>query len=140
MSAKEAQHENVDKKPITLAETGPFLREAVKLFSEVELEALKEHVSQFRELGPIIRGTGGLRKLRWATDNNKGKSHGARVIYYYGHDNMPLYLIAVYAKSQKGDLSEAEKKVVKKFVSALKEAHDPDLRRKKLKLIKGARE
>lgn len=106
--------------PMTVAETGPFIREAEKIFSSGELDELRNHAAQFRELGTVIRETGGLRKLRWCTDNNKGKSHGARIIYYYGGDHMPLYLVAVYAKSKKVTFTGPEKKAARKLVEALK--------------------
>ena len=126
------------KIPIAVAETLTFQREARKLFSEDELERLRDHAALFRELGPVIKETGGLRKTRWATDNNKGKSHGARIIYYYGGDHMPLYLIAIYPKSKRVTLSQAAKKAARKLVAALKKEHEPRKRRPNLQLVTGS--
>lgn len=137
-----ATYEIVDehkKLPITVSETESFIRESRKIFTEVEIEELITHAAQFRELGSVIRETAGVRKLRWATDNNKGKSHGSRIIYYYGGDHMPVYLIACYAKNKKVTLSSAEKKAVRKFVEALKKCHEPQRRRQSLKLLQGKR-
>jgi hypothetical protein len=127
--------DDAGKVPITVADTASFTREAQKLFSDGELEDLRDHVSQFRELGKVIRDTGGLRKLRWATDNNRGKSHGARIIYYYGGEHMPLYLIAVYAKSRAVTLSGPEKKAATKLVAALKKRFEPENRRRNLRVV-----
>ena len=124
--------------PIVVAETGPFLREARKIFDETELEILRDHAALFRELGQLIRETGGLRKTRWATANNKGKSHGARIIYYYGGDHMPLYLIAVYPKSKRVTLSNAAKKAARKLVATLKKEFEPTNRRGHLRLVAGS--
>jgi hypothetical protein len=65
----------------------------------------------------LIQGTGGIRKLRWGR-KNKGKSGGVRVIYYY-HNNMPLYLLALFAKSEKENISNQDKNVLGKLVSLL---------------------
>jgi hypothetical protein len=125
------------KVPIAVAEMPSFTREAEKIFAADELERLRNHAAQFRELGPVMKETGGLRKTRWAADNNKGKSHGARIIYYYGGDHMPLYLIAVYPKSKKANLSHAEKRAARKLVAALKKEFEPEARRRKLKVVTG---
>ena len=52
-------------------------------------------------------GTGEYRKLRFARPG-MGKRGGARVIYLYGGEDLPIFLITVYAKSEKGNLSRAE--------------------------------
>lgn len=62
-----------DRLPITIAGIQPFTCEARKLFTGEELESLRDHVTLFRELGAVTKDTGGLRKLRWCTDNNRGK-------------------------------------------------------------------
>ena len=49
----------------------------------------------------------------------KGKRGGARVIYYYGGDHMPIFLIAIYAKNEKADLTAAEKEASKKLIETL---------------------
>jgi hypothetical protein len=126
------------KVPIAVAEMPSFTREARKIFAEDELERLRNHAALFRELGPVMKDTGGLRKTRWATDNNKGKSHGARIIYYYGGDHMPLYLIAVYPKSKRAILGAAAKKAARKLVEALKRGYEPEARRRQLRLVTGS--
>ena len=63
-------------------------------------------------------GTGGVRKLRWALPG-KGKRGGARVIYYYHDQHMPILLITIYPKSAKSDLSQAEKKELQKLIPVL---------------------
>ena len=109
------------KIPITVVDTEPFVRSARTFLTNSEIEDLRDYVSQYRELGEIIEGTGGLQKLRWApTGSNQGKRGGARVIYYYGGDRIPLYLIATYRKSDKSDMSEPEKKAASKFVALLR--------------------
>ncbi len=65
------------------------------------------YVAAFPKAGDLIRGTGGVRKLRWRR-GGKGKSGGVRVIYYFHSERMPLYLLTVFAKNEREDLSQAE--------------------------------
>ena len=67
---------------------------------------------------PVIRGTGGARKAR-VRRGGRGKSGGARVIYYVVTRRGVLYLIDVYAKSEKEDLTDAERHEIRKLVAAL---------------------
>lgn len=56
------------------------------------------------EQGPIIRGSGGLRKLRWAP-TGRGKRGGLRVIYYWAREEEAFYMLYAYSKSEQGDLT-----------------------------------
>jgi hypothetical protein len=62
--------------------------------------------------------TGGVRKIRWATAG-RGKRGGARVIYYFHNERLPLFLLAAYGKNEKADLSKAERKAMKRLVPIL---------------------
>ena len=59
------------------------------------------------EQGPVIRGSGGLRKVRWATTGG-GKRGGLRVIYYWAPRDQAFYMVYVYTKSEQGDLAPAQ--------------------------------
>jgi len=63
-------------------------------------------------------GTGGVRKLRWAS-KGKGKSGDARVIYFYYNENIPLFLITIFGKNEKINLSKAERNELVKLVKEL---------------------
>ena len=86
-------------------------------------------LAAFPEAGDEIPGTGGVRKVRVAS-GGKGKRGGARVIYYFYNETMPLYALLVYGKGQKADLNPDEKKAVRAFVEALKAAMKKQRRRK----------
>lgn len=62
--------------------------------------------------------TGGIRKLRWARTSG-GKSTGIRVIYYFHDDSMPLYLLTVFGKNEKPNLSKEERNLLAKAVKEL---------------------
>lgn len=68
--------------------------------------------------GRPYQGTGGIRKLRWR-QGGRGKSGGVRVIYYFHSDRMPLYLLTVFAKNERADLSQAERNELSKLVRVL---------------------
>ncbi len=95
-------------------------RKAIKrLFSQAELAALCEFIGQNPEAGNVIAGTGGLRKLRWALDN-KGKRGGSRVIYYYHRPETKVLMLTAYAKNEKADLSEKERKLLTGLIQEIK--------------------
>ena len=70
---------------------------------------------------PVVAGTGGARKAR-AARGGKGKSGGARVIYYVVVRRDVLYLIDVYAKGAKEDLTDADKKEIRRLTAPLEAA------------------
>lgn len=63
-----------------------------------------------------MQGTGGIRKLRWSAQG-KGKSGGVRIIYYYHNGTMPLFLLTVFGKGEKANLSKSERNQLAKFTS-----------------------
>ena len=105
----------------TVAETPIFSRQADKLFSEGERRELIEFLAEHPLAGDEIPGTGGVRKLRFGA-LGRGKRGGARVIYFYGGEEMPLYALLAYAKSAKTDLTSAERRTVAAIVAAIKAA------------------
>ena len=68
--------------------------------------------------GVLIQGTGGIRKLRWARSGG-GKSGGVRVIYYFHNEELPLYLLALFGKNEKANISMEEKKLLSMAVIEL---------------------
>jgi mRNA-degrading endonuclease RelE of RelBE toxin-antitoxin system len=105
----------------TVAETPTFTKQADDLFEEEEKQALISFLSQNPLAGDVISGTGGIRKLRYAA-SGKGKRGGARVIYYYFDESLPLYALLVYPKNAKTDLTPDDKRAASAFVEALKAA------------------
>lgn len=81
---------------------------------ELQIMLLKDPKS-----GPIIEGTGGIRKVRFPLEN-KGKSGSVRVCYTDFEEFEVTYLITAFQKSEQDNLSDAEKSVLKKMVKALK--------------------
>ena len=90
--------------PISIVEVRAFMRQAAAFLSEAEVEELKWYLANQPTAGVVIRGTGGVRKLRWSA-SGRGKRGGSRVIYFFHNDEMPLFLLAAYPKNVKTDLS-----------------------------------
>ena len=65
-----------------------------------------------------MEGTGGVRKLRWPREG-RGKSGGVRAIYFFYNDGMPLYLLTIFGKNEKGNLSQGERNQLAKLTSLL---------------------
>jgi hypothetical protein len=103
---------------ITVAETLPFRRKAESLLTPEEREGLIDYLAEHPTAGVLIQGTGGIRKLRWGAEG-RGKRGGTRVIYFVGGEEMPLYLLALFAKNEKADLSFAERRQLRSLVDDL---------------------
>lgn len=65
-----------------------------------------------------MQGTGGIRKLRWSAQG-RGKSGGVRVIYYYHNESMPLFLLTLFGKGEKANLTKSERNELTKYTSLL---------------------
>ena len=70
------------------------------------------------EAGGVMPESGGVRKFRWAA-KGKGKRGGVRVIYYFHNEAFPIFLLTVYAKNQKANLTKAERNDLKTLVPLL---------------------
>lgn len=103
---------------MTVVETSAFVRDASSLFSDAERMSLISFIAANPEVGGIMPETGGVRKFRWAA-KGKGKRGGARIIYYYHSESLPLFLLNVFAKNEKVNLSKAERIEIKKLVPRL---------------------
>lgn len=83
--------------------------------SDEDISDLIDHLASNPDAGEEIVGTGGCRKLRWSIrGNNKGKSGGVRTITLFSGDTMPVFLLAVFGKSQRVNLSKGERNELKK--------------------------
>jgi mRNA-degrading endonuclease RelE of RelBE toxin-antitoxin system len=103
---------------ITIVELRSFQNDADKIFDEQEREDLSDFISANPVFGDVIPGTGGIRKLRWRA-RGSGKRGGARVIYYFRDLNMPVFLLAVYAKGEKMNLTMHERELMQRVVETL---------------------
>lgn len=82
----------------TVAETPVFQRYAAEVWSESAREQFIDFIAANPQAGDLVRGSGGCRKVRWAV-GGKGKSGGARVIYFIASD-ATIWLLIVYKKAK----------------------------------------
>ncbi len=92
----------------TIVELPEYLREEEKVLGDEERSGIIDTLARKPTFGVLITGTGGIRKLRWARPGT-GKSSGVRVIYFYHNQSMPLFLLTLFAKGEKPNLSKSER-------------------------------
>lgn len=105
----------------TVAELPEYARRASKLLSEQDRRDIVDYVATHPRAGDLIEGTGGVRKLRWGRDG-RGKSGGVRIIYYVHSGEMPLYLLTLFAKNERANLSKSERHDLAGLVDVLVQA------------------
>lgn len=89
---------------------------------ESERVRLVEFIGANPEAGDLIPETGGVRKLRWALPGS-GKRGGARVIYFFHNESLPVFLLAMYGKNEKANLSKAERNAMAKVLPAIVQSY-----------------
>ena len=103
----------------TVIETGAYLSTAADVgMTEEERAAAVDLIAKNPEAGDGMSGTGGCRKLRLA-GRGKGKSGGYRLITYYANPGVPVFLLTVFSKGEKANLSKAERNALAKLTEIL---------------------
>ncbi|MCP3662079.1 MAG: type II toxin-antitoxin system RelE/ParE family toxin [Gammaproteobacteria bacterium] len=102
----------------TIVELPEFLRKSDKLLSSSERLSIINYLAAHPAAGDIMQGTGGIRKLRWSAQG-KGKSGGVRVIYYHYNESIPLFLLSLFGKGEKSNLTKSERNDLAKFTALL---------------------
>jgi len=97
------------RQPVSVIEFAGYRQRASELLTPGEQDAVIDLVAFDPTCGDLIPETGGLRKVRIGRGGT-GKRGGARVVYYFHSVDLPIFLLALYAKNEKSDLTAAEKK------------------------------
>lgn len=96
-----------------IIETSIFTKKICELLNDEQYKELQNHLVENPSSGDIIKGSGGLRKLRWKS-SEKGKRGGLRNIYYYYEHKHQLYMIYVYKKNKQEDLTQKQIQLLRK--------------------------
>ena len=84
-------------------ETSSFTKLLTEYLSDDEYRMLQWHLQKQPEAGAIVRGSGGVRKVRWAPEG-RGKSGGVRVIYYWKKSDSEIWMLTIYGKSERDSI------------------------------------
>lgn len=106
-------------KSVTFLEAPAFERIRESYLDDDQYQLLQAALMANPEAGVLIRGSGGLRKVRWAVDG-KGKSGGLRVIYYWMTRDSHVLFLTLYHKSEMADLAQKDIKALAAIVKGLK--------------------
>ncbi|MBF0266580.1 MAG: type II toxin-antitoxin system RelE/ParE family toxin [Gammaproteobacteria bacterium] len=85
-------------------ETSIFTKSLSKYLSDDDFRGLKSYLLQKPDAGNIVKGSGGVRKVRWAK-SGEGKSGGVRVIYYWKKSEHEIWLLTLYSKSERATIA-----------------------------------
>lgn len=103
----------------TVVETPTYLNQAKRAgVSADELEAIAGYIAANPNCGDLIPGTGGTRKVRFAS-SGRGKRGGYRVIHFFAAGDVPIFLLALVAKGQRADLTQQERNDLRKILGGL---------------------
>ncbi|MGE0121274.1 MAG: type II toxin-antitoxin system RelE/ParE family toxin [Dongiaceae bacterium] len=105
----------------TVVESSLFAAKAGKRLSELERDGIVDGLARNPWAGAVIPGTHGVRKWRYAV-GARGKSGGVRVIYYFYDEGWPVFLLQLYTKKEKADLTAAERNAMGKLAQQLKDS------------------
>jgi len=104
----------------TVVETPSYLANAERLFSPDERAAIVDRLAADPRCGVVIPGSSGIRKVRFGF-GARGKSGGARIIYLYSGETLPVFVLTVFVKNEKANLSPAERNALAKMVTDMVE-------------------
>lgn len=96
-------------------ETRVFTRQITALTSDDEYRPLQESLLRRPAHGAVIKGTGGIRKLRWG-DQSRGKRGGLRIIYYWHVQRELFLMLYAYSKNEQKDLTADQKAILAQAV------------------------
>ena len=98
-----------------IVETPTFTKRVQEILSEEEYRLFQIKLISEPEAGNIIRGSGGIRKIRWA-GSGKGKTGGSRILYYWYNIQGLLLMLFIFKKNEKDDLNKVQLKALKTIV------------------------
>ncbi|WP_089937472.1 type II toxin-antitoxin system RelE/ParE family toxin [Candidatus Entotheonella palauensis] len=113
----------------TIIETPDFLSdEKTAGLNEQERFDIVRTIAKNPEAGDVIPGTGGARKVRFA-GRGRGKSGGFRVITFYSGPDVPVFLLNIFAKGDKINLTHAERNELRAILADIVAAYRQGTRR-----------
>ncbi len=100
---------------VVIVETRAFSTRLGTLLDDDQYRRLQVLLAGRPDMGDVIPGTGGLRKLRWA-GSGRGKRGGTRVIYFWHQRTARILMLLAYAKNERDDLTPAQKRALRHVI------------------------
>lgn len=97
---------------IEFIETTEFTKKALHYFDDEEFSNFQMHLILNPDVGDVIPGSGGLRKIRWA-GKGKGKRGGVRIIHFRRRIKNEIWLLDIYAKNEMENISIDKLKILR---------------------------
>jgi hypothetical protein len=107
------------KRTLVFIETKLFTQLVKEYLIDDEYSELQQYIMKNPEVGKIIRGSGGVRKIRWAREG-MGKSGGVRIIYYWAKARNQVYMLTMYIKSEKENIDKKTLAQIAKELEGMK--------------------
>jgi hypothetical protein len=98
---------------VVFVETPTFTKRVLQLLDDEAYSSLQLHLAKYPDAGDLIRGSGGIRKIRWA-GSGRGKRGGLRVIYYWWVAKEKITMLLAYPKNEQDDLTADQVKMLRK--------------------------
>ncbi len=100
---------------MVIIETSIFTKRVRVLLSDEEYRGLQSVLINNPIKGALIRGSGGIRKVRWALPG-RGKSGGVRIIYYWAVSKDQILMLSIYAKNERDNLTQEQLSILRQIV------------------------
>jgi hypothetical protein len=108
---------------VIFVETPAFTRRITELLEDDDYARLQGYLADHPDVGDVMEGTGGLRKVRVAMAG-RGKSAGARVIYYHFVPNSHIAMLLIFAKNERENLATDQRKALQKIIETWKRHYE----------------
>lgn len=107
---------------MVIVETAAFIAKAKGCMSDLERMAAIDSIAAAPDQGDLLEGGGGIRKMRFGV-GGRGKSGGVRIVYYYHCPDVPVFLLTIFAKNEKANLTKAERNMLAAAARAIAAAY-----------------
>ena len=100
-----------------IIETPTFTKRVIEILSEDEYRLFQIKLIDDPEAGNIIKGSGGIRKIRWSV-SGRGKRGGSRILYYWYNKQGVILMLFIFKKNESDNLTKTQLKVLKTIVES----------------------
>jgi hypothetical protein len=100
---------------VVFIETAFFTKQVEESLEDEDYGEFQRYLAEYPDAGSVVKGGAGVRKVRWALPG-RGKSGGIRVMYYWRSQEDQIYLLYLFKKGERSDLTDSQRKALGKYV------------------------